>query len=134
MRATHILDDPAERIVIQMPRKPAGIGIFAYLLAVKLVYMDMTFTVVGIVRHSGRNDMTPLEFLNSLVMNLKEMYGNEPRYTPNVVMDSAFCIGRHELTNVSGPDGAKLLRITASVRNDSDKFVRVLKACSDNHG
>lgn len=45
-KLTHVIDDPAERIVVVMPRKPAGIGALAYLFAVKLLYSELPFCVV----------------------------------------------------------------------------------------
>ena len=46
-RLTHVIDDPAERIVMTMPRKPAGIGALAYLLATKQLYSELPFCVIG---------------------------------------------------------------------------------------
>eukprot|EP00171_Calliarthron_tuberculosum_P005941 IDg5941t1 len=99
-RATHVVQDPADRVVVLMPRKPAGIGALAYLLEVKLVHSELPFLLVGVPRHADRNDTTPMEFLQTLVLKLRRVFA----------------------------DHGVLLKTTASVRNDNDSVVKVLRA------
>lgn len=127
-KLTNVIDDPTERIVVVMPRKPAGIGALAYLHAVKLIYSELPFCLVGFVRHAGRNAVTPLEFLTLLVHKSRSVFHHHPWYTPNVIDDSAFCAARHELSNVLMPNNARMMYVTASVRNDTDPVVKVLRA------
>ena len=46
-RRTHVIDDPAEHIIMLMPRKPAGIGVLSYLLAVKLLHSELSLLILG---------------------------------------------------------------------------------------
>lgn len=72
-KMTHAIDDPAEWIVVIMPRKPAGIGALAYLLSGRLLHSNLPIPIIGIVRLANRNDVTPLRFSRALVIELLEI-------------------------------------------------------------
>lgn len=97
------LDEPAERVVVPVPKKPAGIGYLAYLLVTKLVHSEIPFIAVGIVGHVCRKDATPLELLQMLVVKLKQMCSYHPTFALNDVVDNAFYGGRHEISKSDCP-------------------------------
>lgn len=125
-KMTHAVDDPSERVVVLMPRKPAGMGALTYILAVKLLYSELPFMLVALVRHSARNDMTPLEFLQSLILKLRQVCTVHTNFTLNVIVDSAFWAIRIELSDITIIDRSSLLSVTAIVRNDNDLVMNVL--------
>ena len=54
-KLAHAIDDSAERVVVLMPRKPAGIGASAYLVARKLLHSELPFVLS--IAASVRNDI-----------------------------------------------------------------------------
>ena len=62
------------------------------------------------------------------MQKLKSLFVYRACYVPNVVVDSAFCAARRELSEVKLPDFSHSLTVTASVRNDYDPVVKVISA------
>lgn len=54
-----------------MSTKAAGIGALTRLLVLKLIHSVPSFILVGEVRHGNRNDTTPPEFLQMLLLKLR---------------------------------------------------------------
>lgn len=111
-----------------MPRKPLDIGALAYLLSAKVMYRELHLLVVGLSSHADRNDAETLKFLNMLIVRFKRLFPASVSFATNVIVDYVCCAARHEFSNNKLPDGAKLLNVMASVRNQNDTLFRVLCA------
>ena len=57
---------------------------------------------------------------------MKHLFGDEPQYSPNVIVNSTFSGAKHELSNVRMSTSSDLLTITARVRNDNGPAVQAL--------
>lgn len=70
-----------------------------YFLATKLCYFGFQFLVICSILQA-RNNTIPLEFLSTLVINLRHIFHLPVRFAPNEIIDSAFRAARHELSQV----------------------------------
>lgn len=128
LKLTHVIEDPTERVLVLMQRKPVRIGGLAYLLAVRLLQYDILFILVGVVHHAERNSTTPLEFLQAIVLKLRRTFASHGGCAPNVDVDSSFRAASLEMFEVRLLDNTNLLKVTASVRNGNDTVAKVRSA------
>ena len=59
---------------------------------------------------------------------MKHPFGDEPQYSPNVIVDSAFSVAKHELSNVRVRNSSESFTVTVIVRNTNDAVVLVVCA------
>lgn len=111
-----------------MSWKPTSIGALVYILATKLIYSERSFFLVDAVRNAARNDTTPFDFMNYLMLKLRQVHSMHGWRLQNVVLCSLFCAARHELSEGKIPDGTSLLSIKAWVRNENSTVVKVFCA------